>query len=30
DTASFYCPKCKKNVLPSSNFCPECGFKFNR
>jgi len=27
---NFVCPRCKKNVLSSSNFCPECGFKFNR
>ena len=27
---NFVCPHCKKNVLPSSNFCPECGFKFKR
>jgi len=27
---NFKCPKCKKNVLSSSNFCPECGFKFKR
>jgi len=27
---NFKCPKCKNNVLSSSNFCPECGFKFNR
>ena len=26
----FKCPKCKKKVLSSSNFCPECGFKFKR
>ncbi len=30
DKDYFYCPKCKKNVQPSSNFCPECGHKFNR
>ncbi len=26
----FMCPKCKTIVLPSSNFCPECGHKFRR
>ncbi len=30
ETNYFYCPKCKKNVMPSSNFCPECGHKFKR
>lgn len=30
DHYNFKCPKCKKNVLSESKFCPECGFKFNR
>ncbi len=30
ETNYFYCPNCKKNVQPSSNYCPECGKKFNR
>lgn len=30
EMTNFMCPNCKKNVQPSSNFCPECGFKFNR
>jgi RsiW-degrading membrane proteinase PrsW (M82 family) len=30
DNYDFKCPKCKKKVLSSSNFCAECGYKFKR
>jgi rRNA maturation endonuclease Nob1 len=30
DNYDFKCPKCKNEVLSSSNFCAECGYKFKR
>lgn len=29
-SATEKCPKCKKDISPNTNFCPQCGYKFKR